>query len=67
MGMKQSCCICGTGKDDVDNPLLHIHHSGKRNGQYVCLSCIKKKIKCRERYEQRIKIIPEYVNEFALE
>ena len=59
MGAKLSCIVCHTSThQDVDNPLLQIHTCGKRDGQYVCLNCIKLRLKRIQRYEDRIKVIP---------
>ena len=63
MGTKHSCIICLTTSKNVDNPLLGIHTCGKRDGQFVCLSCLKKRLKKREQYHK--KLTEKYVSEFA--
>ena len=60
MGAKISCVLCHTSDQNYDNPLLHIHHRGKRDGQHICLNCIKRRLKSIARYEERMKVIPKF-------
>ena len=67
MGTNHSCMICKTTDNNVDNPLLEIHTYGKRDGQFICLSCLMKKLKKREEYKKKLteKLTEKYVSEFA--
>ena len=62
MGTNHSCVICLTA-NNVDNPLLGIHTYGKRDGQFICLSCLMKKLKKRKQYKKQL--LEKYVSEFA--
>ena len=63
MGTIHSCIVCKTTDNNVDNPLLGIYTCGKRDGQFVCLNCLMKKLKEREEYKK--KLTEKYVSEFA--
>ena len=63
MGTNHSCMICYTTINNVDNPLLEIHTCGKRDGQFVCLSCLMKRLKKKEEYKK--KLTEKYVEQFA--
>ena len=63
MGTNHSCVICKTTANNVDNPLLEIHTYGKRDGQFICLSCLMKRLKKRKQYHK--KLTEKYVSEFA--
>ena len=63
MGTIHSCIICKTTANNVENPLLGIHTCGKRDGQFVCLRCLMKRLKKREQYKK--KLTEKYVSEFA--
>ena len=38
------CMFCLVGETE-DNPIMVIYSRGKRDGQFICFNCIKKKNK----------------------
>ena len=54
MGTNHSCMICYITANNVENPLLEIPTCGKRDGQFVCLSCLMKRLKKREQYKKQL-------------
>ena len=54
MGNKEIKCMYCNDIEEEENPILEIHSLGKRNGQFICFDCLKKKIKIILIYEQRL-------------
>ena len=47
------CMFCLVGETE-DNPIMVIYSRGKRDGQFICFNCIKKKIRTSQKYERRL-------------
>ena len=57
------CMFCLVGETE-DNPIMVIYSRGKRDGQFICLNCIKKKIRTLKSYERRVNRKVSFIDEY---